>query len=105
MSRLFLGALLTGCLAFGFSLSASADEAADKGKKCTIAVKGDNDVVKACQAGGIPRAKAVMKSMQKAAKGKGMKVDCDSCHKNETDWTLTADGEEQFKKMAALLKG
>lgn len=97
---------LCGALVIGFFTAATAAlpaRAADEGK-CTIATKGDNDVVKACEKGGIKRAKTVMKAMQKLAKEKGMKVDCDSCHKNETDWALTDDAQDQFKKMVALTK-
>ncbi len=70
---------------------------------------GDNAVVQACKAGGIKRAKAVMKAMNKLAKEKGMKIkgaapDCDSCHKNEEDWVLTDNAKEDFKKMIELTK-
>lgn len=71
---------------------------------CTIATKDDNQVSAACKAGGIKRAKAVMKAMTKVAKQKAMKVDCDSCHKNDTDYALTSDAKEQFKKMLELVK-
>ena len=30
-----------------------------------------------------------------------MKKECDTCHKNEDDWKLTADGEKLFKDMLA----
>jgi hypothetical protein len=103
MSRFVCGALFAGMLSMGWLVSTG--HAADD--KCTIATKGDNDVAKACKAGGIKRAKAQMKSMQKAAKEKGMKVECDDCHKDEAagNWTLNKDAEDKFKKMAALIKG
>ncbi len=91
--------------AFGLVVAmGSAGQTSAADNNCTIAKDGDNDVVKACQAGGIKRAKVIMKAMSKAARDKGMKVDCDSCHKNETDWALTKDGQDQFKKMVALVK-
>ena len=77
----------------------SADAAADK---CTIALKGDNAVVKACEKGGVKEAKKVMKAMVKVAKDKGKKWECDSCHKNEEDWKLTGDGEKLFKELIAI---
>jgi hypothetical protein len=97
------GALLAGLVSVTFFAAVSRAE--DDKNKCTIA-KGESDVAKACQAGGIKRAKMVMKAMQKKAKEKGMKVECDDCHKDESsgDWTLTKEGEEKFKKMAALAK-
>jgi hypothetical protein len=106
MSRAFRGALgLLGALSLGLvatTFPVNTSRADDN--KCTIAVKGDNEIVKACTAGGIKRAKIAMKSMQKIAKDKGMKVECDSCHKNETDWKLTDNGEKDFKKMLELVK-
>jgi hypothetical protein len=101
MFRRFIGTLVIGLAvaAIGPTL-----HAADDANKCTIALKGENIVVKACTQGGIKRAKATMKAMTKAAKEKGMKVECDSCHKNETDWAVTDDGDAQFKKMLELLK-
>ena len=78
------------------TLVAFAAPAAFAGDKCTIAVKGDNDVVKSCEKGGIKEAKKTMKAMVKVAKDKGKKWDCDSCHKNEEDWKLNGDGEKLF---------
>ena len=102
MSRFVSGALFAGMLSIGWL--ASTSHAADD--KCTIATKGDNDVVKACKAGGIKRAKATMKQMQKAGKEKGMKVECDDCHKDEAagNWTLNKDAEDKFKKLLAAQK-
>lgn len=99
MSRKLLSLLSVAALSLGVAGSAVAAE-----NDCKIAVKGDNQVVAGCKAGGIKRAKAVMKAMTKLAKEKGMKVDCDSCHKNEENWELTKDGGDQFKKMLELTK-
>lgn len=101
MARVFRIALTLGLL---FTAAAGTANAAEEKKECKIAVKGDNAVVKACKAGGIARAKATMKAMQKVAKEKGMKTDCDSCHKNEEDWALTENGEKDFHKMLELVK-
>ena len=104
MSRLLCGALLSGALSLALLPTNAVGQDADK-NKCTISIKGDNQVVKACAAGGLKRAKATMKAMQKAAKEKGLKHECDDCHKDESagDWTITKDGEEKFKKMLAVL--
>jgi hypothetical protein len=103
MLRLLCATLCAGLLSLGL-VAASANAEDDK-NKCVIAVKGDNDIVKACTAGGIKRAKAAMKAMQNLAKKGGLKHECDDCHKDEaaSDWTLTKDGEEKFKKMLAVV--
>ena len=99
MSRMLTAALSLGALVvFAGSNAIGADP------KCTIALKGENPVVKACTKGGIKEAKKTMKAMVKVAKDAGKKWECDSCHKNEEDWKLTADGEKLFKEMLALQK-
>ena len=84
-------------------VAASGASAADA--KCTIATKGeaDGEVGKACASGGIREAKKVMKEMTKAAKAKGMKVDCDSCHKDDTKFELTDNAKADYKKMLELI--
>ena len=97
MLRTFTASLsLATLVAFAAPAAIAADA------KCTIAVKGDNAVVKACEKGGIKEAKKTMKAMVKVAKDKGKKMDCDSCHKNEEDWKLNADGEKLFKDLLAI---
>ena len=97
MLRTFTATLsLATLVAFAAPTATAADD------KCTIALKGDNAVVKACEKGGIKEAKKVMKGMVKTAKDKGKKWDCDSCHKNEEDWKLSADGEKLFKELLAV---
>jgi ABC-type sugar transport system substrate-binding protein len=98
MSRMFTTAALSlTALAFAAGSAFAAND-------CTIAKKGDNAVVKACEKGGIKEAKKTMKAMVKVAKDKGKKWECDSCHKNEEDWKLTDDGEKLFKELLALQK-
>lgn len=104
MVKTFIAALTLGLTIAAFSGAGQAAE-----NDCTIATKGDNGVVKGCKEGGIKRAKAVMKAMTKVANDKGMKingakVECDACHKNETDWALTANAEKDFEKMLELAK-
>jgi hypothetical protein len=98
MLRFFCGPLLTGLLTLTlFTATSRADD------KCTIATKDDNAVTKACKEGGIKSAKKVMKAMQKKGKDKGLKFECDDCHKDEAagNWTLNKDAEEKFKKLLA----
>ena len=97
MLRTFTASLsLATLVAFAAPAAIAADA------KCTIAVKGDNAVVKACEKGGIKEAKKTMKAMVKVAKDKGKKMDCDTCHKNEEDWKLNGDGEKLFKDLLAV---
>jgi hypothetical protein len=97
MLRTFTATLsLATLVAFAAPSAIAADD------KCTIALKGDNAVVKACEKGGIKEAKKVMKGMVKTAKEKGKKWDCDSCHKNEEDWKLNGDGEKLFKELLTI---
>ena|SRR5437868_12464629 len=83
-----------------FTLTAGtsfADEA------CKLA-KGDSRVAKACADGGVKKAKAEMKEMVKEGKAKGVKVDCDDCHKDDSHYDqLTAEGKEKFKKLLAAI--
>jgi hypothetical protein len=92
---------ITAALFVSAAVLYAVPSASAAGDKCTIAVKGDNAVVKACEKGGIKEAKKTMKAMVKVAKEKGKKWECDSCHKNEEDWKLTGDGEKTFKELLA----
>ena len=99
MSRMFTTAALSlTAILFAAGSAIAADPPS------TIAKKGDNPVVKACEKGGIKEAKKTMKAMVKVAKDKGKKMECDACHKNEEDWKLTDDGEKLFKDLLALQK-
>ena len=67
---------------------------------CTVAVGGSGIIDKACEKGGIKEAKITMKSMVKKAKKSGMKIDCDSCHKDEKDWSqFVPDVKEKFQAL------
>lgn len=89
-------------LAAVVALPAVSAFAAD-GDKCTIATKPETDVGKACASGGVKAAKKVMKQMTKDAKSKGLKMDCDTCHKNDTTYELTSDAKQQMEKMVAAI--
>ena len=44
-----------------------------------------------------------MKDMVKKAKKQGMKVDCDNCHKDDSDWSkLSDDAGDRFKELLAI---
>ncbi len=94
---LFAGVLLVGA-------GSSAVFAAD-GEKCTIAVKGDSPVAKACATGGLKAAKAAMKDLVKTAKSNGGNFKCDSCHMDTEDkFELNAEARDNFKKLLAAQK-
>src|SRR5688500_5833434 len=97
MSRFLLRAQVIGMLSLAWLPGASA---APKGK-CTIAIKGDSPVAKACKEGGLKKADVVMKAMVKKGKEKGVKFDCDHCHKQVADnnFTLSKTAQEDFKKL------
>jgi hypothetical protein len=103
MSRYSPLVLAAGCLALPWLAHAAKGE-----EKCTIATKGDNPVVLACQKGGIKQAKQAMKELTAKAKDKGMKkVACDDCHKDpgKPDLTLKPDAQDRFAEMLKLVGG
>jgi hypothetical protein len=69
---------------------------------CRIATQEGSPVAWACEEGGIRAAKLAMKELVKAGKAKGVKLECDNCHKNDEDWALTADARERFQKLLAV---
>jgi hypothetical protein len=69
---------------------------------CKLATKGDNPVVRACNQGGIHAAKTAMKELTKQAKSGGVKLDCDDCHKSDSDFSqLTGEAKDKFKQLLA----
>lgn len=75
---------------------------ADAANGCKLAKDKSTPIGKACAEGGIPKAKQAMKDMIKAGKAKGVKFDCDDCHKGDDNYDqLTEDGKEKFKKLLA----
>lgn len=103
MSRTLRGILFVSLFGTTMALG-GASFAADAAGKCKLAKEG-SPLWKACSEGGIKAAKAEMKKMLKAAKAKGMKADCDSCHSDEAAYDkLTADGKKKFDELLALIK-
>ena len=86
------------------ALATAVAGAADEGK-CTIATKGDNAIVQACNKGGRAEAKKVMKDMVKQAKANGKKFTCDGCHKDLDNYELSKSATDEFKKLEAAVKG
>jgi RNA polymerase sigma factor (sigma-70 family) len=92
----------------GWPLPGAATSKSDEspgGDRCRIAGKGDSPVARACREGGIKRAKATMKQLQKLGKARGLKLECDECHKDESagNWTLAEGAAEKFNKLLAAV--
>lgn len=100
MKRFVFMSLFTGFV--GTALVGGLAVAGDAGK-CTIATKGDSPTAKACAKGGKAEAKKTMKKMVADAKAKGGKFTCEGCHKDLENYELTKNGQEDFKKLEALL--
>jgi hypothetical protein len=93
---LLLAGIMGGALAWG-----TAGRAADSAP-CTIAVKGDSPVAEACAAGGIDKAKKVMRDLKlRAHKATRKTYECDDCHKDDVKYELTAGARDKFKEMLA----
>jgi hypothetical protein len=95
----FLVATIAGALTW-----AGRGRAADWAP-CTIAIKGQSPVAKACAEGGIPRAKLAMKDLATRARAAGTKFQCDDCHKDDIKYELTAAAPDNFKKLLAAAEG
>jgi len=93
-------ATLTLSLGFGSAVLLRAGRAGAE-EKCTVAVKGSSPTAKACARGGRPEARKVMKDMVTAAKPKGVKFVCVSCHQDLDSYELTKDAVENYKKLQA----
>lgn len=98
MLKTVLGTLLAGTLAVALASPVFADD-----NDCTIAKDPSTAAGKACKEGGIKAAKKLMKDQTKQAKKKGMKVDCDTCHKDETKWTLTDEAKKRYEELTKLI--
>jgi hypothetical protein len=97
-ANLLFASFLTLALAAGFTGLAHADD------KCKIATKGDSPTAKACAKGGLAEAKKVMKDMVKTAKANGGKFTCEGCHKDMDSYALTANAQDDYKKLEAAQK-
>jgi hypothetical protein len=71
---------------------------------CRRAIKGDSPVALACREGGVRGAKATMKELVKEARGAGLKLACDDCHIDSTDFSrLNAEAPDKFRNLLATV--
>ena len=68
---------------------------------CAIATKGESPVARACNEGGLIQAKRTMRDLVKKGRAAGTKFECDDCHKNDTNYELTAQARDNFKRLLA----
>lgn len=68
---------------------------------CTIALRGDSPIARACASGGRDAAKKVMKGLVKDARSRGAQFTCESCHQNLESFALTASARDDLEKMLA----
>jgi hypothetical protein len=87
-----------------FFLAVTAGGAARAAEKCTVAVKGDSPIAKACAKGDRGDARKKMKEMVSVAKANGQKFACENCHKDNDSFELTANARDDFKKLEAAQK-
>ena len=106
MTRLF-PTKLSLCLGLGLSLAltlVAAGRASSADDKCTIAVKGDSPIAKACAKGGRAEAKKTMKEAVKTAKANGKAFTCEGCHKDLDNYELTKNARDDFPSLIAAQK-
>jgi RNA polymerase sigma factor (sigma-70 family) len=72
--------------------------------RCGIAVEGSSPVALACQKEGLRGAKRAMKLMVAYSKARGVRLECDSCHRNDTDWTLLEGARRRFESLPSRPK-
>ncbi len=68
---------------------------------CTIALRGDGPIAKACASSGRDGAKKLMKELVKQARSRGNKFTCEGCHQDLEHYDLTASAREDLEKMLA----
>jgi hypothetical protein len=84
---------------FGFLVSDRRGRA--EGPPCTIATHGNSPIVQACADGGLVSARRAMRDLVRRAKAAGTRFECDECHRNETNYELTSQAREAFRKLLA----
>lgn len=91
---------------FGMAGFAAVQPAFAGDGPCKLATKGDSPVAKACQEGGVSKARGLMKKMVTQANKSGMNVKCETCHDHfDARYDLlTKDGRAQFDKMLVAAK-
>ncbi len=81
--------------------AAQAAEPEAKVKPCIATKFSTKEVEKACKEGGQKAAKKLMKKVVKAAKAKGEKMNCKSCHSDLKTFKLKDGASAQLKKLLA----
>jgi len=66
--------------------------------RCHVAT-GDSLVAQACQAGGVAQARALMKQVVAAARRRGARVECESCHADDTTFALLPVGRDRLAQL------
>lgn len=61
-------------------------------------------VKKACEKGGVPKAKALMKSWTNKGKEKGEEYKCATCHDNQRTYTNKSNADDDLRKLLAAIK-
>jgi plastocyanin len=94
-----------GLAAEGVDVVLGEHAASPPGHPCDFLLGGDS-VTRACREGGVARAKGVMKTMVKLAKGAGVKFECDDCHADESagKWRLRDGAAERWKRLLAAAR-
>jgi hypothetical protein len=69
---------------------------------CRAARQSTSPVARACAQGGVRQAKLVMRALVKQAKERGLRLQCDSCHRDDADFSaLTDDARTRFSELLA----
>jgi len=71
---------------------------------CTIALRGDSPVARACASGGRAEAKKVMKDAVKTARSRGKAFTCEGCHQDLENFALTPSARDDLEKMLAIAR-
>jgi hypothetical protein len=61
-------------------------------------------VKSACEKGGVPKAKALMKGWTKKAKDKGEEYKCTTCHDNQRTYTNKPNATSELRKLLDVIK-
>jgi hypothetical protein len=82
----------------------SSDPDGEPNEPCRRAISGNSPVAQACREGGVRGAKATMKELVKEARSAGLKLACDDCHVDSTDFSqLNAEAPTKFRNLLATV--
>jgi hypothetical protein len=70
--------------------------------RCHVAT-GPSLIAQACQAGGVPQAKAFMKEVVAAARRRGARVECESCHADDLSFALLPVARERLGQLLVFV--